>query len=154
MIVFDLECQALGHRFEGWFANSDAYASQQARGLLTCPHCGSPDVAKAAMAPSIGRKGNQLPAVQTERKPVAGGALPAEVREAMSKLAAIQAEALKQSRWVGEDFADATRAMHYGERETEAIHGQATPTEAKDLVEEGIAVMPLLIPVAPPEELN
>ncbi len=154
MIVFDLECQTLGHRFEGWFASSADFASQQARGLLTCPHCGSEQVAKAVMAPSIGRKGNQLLAVQQERKPVAGGALPAPAREMMAKLALMQGEALKQSTWVGEKFADASRAMHYGERETEAIHGQATATEAKDLLEEGIAVMPLLVPVTPPEELN
>jgi hypothetical protein len=154
MIVFDLECQALGHRFEGWFASSDDFAAQQARGLLACPQCGSPGIAKAVMAPSIGRKGNQLPAVQADRKPVAGGALPPQVREMMAKLATMQAEALKQSTWVGEKFADTSRAMHYGERETETIHGQATATEAKDLIEEGIAVMPLLIPVTPPEELN
>jgi hypothetical protein len=154
MIVFDLECQTLGHRFEGWFASSDDFAAQQARGLLTCPHCGSEAVAKAVMAPSIGRKGNQLPAVQAERKPVAGGAVPAEAREMIAKLAAMQTEALKQSTWVGEKFADASRAMHYGERETETIHGQATAKEAKDLIEEGIAVMPLPFPIAPPEELN
>jgi hypothetical protein len=154
MIVFDLECQQLGHRFEGWFASSDDYAAQQARGLLCCPQCGSAEVAKAVMAPSIGRKGNQLPAPRPDRKPVAGGAMPAEAREMMAKLATMQAEALKQSTWVGEGFADASRAMHYGERETAAIHGQATASEAKDLLEEGIAVMPLLIPVTPPEELN
>ena len=154
MIVFDLECQALGHRFEGWFASSEDFATQQARRLLTCPHCGSPEIAKAVMAPSIGRKGNQLPAVQAKRKPVAGGALPPKAREMMAKLATMQAEALKQSTWVGEKFADTSRAMHYGERETETIHGQATAKEAKDLIEEGIAVMPLLIPITPPEELN
>lgn len=154
MIVFDLECQPLGHRFEGWFASSEDFADQQARGLLTCPSCGCEDVAKAVMAPSIGRKGNQLPSVRARRKPVAGGVLPPEAREMMAKLATMQAEALKQSTWVGEDFADTSRAMHYGERETETIHGQATAKEAKGLLEEGIAVMPLLIPVTPPDELN
>jgi hypothetical protein len=154
MIVFDLACQTLGHRFEGWFASSEDFASQQARGLLTCPSCGTGDVAKAVMAPSIGRKGNQLPAVQAEPKPVAGGAVPAQAREMMTKLATLQAEALKQSTWVGEKFADTSRAMHYGERDNAAIHGQATAKEAKDLLEEGIAVMPLLVPVTPPEELN
>jgi hypothetical protein len=154
MIVFDLECQALGHRFEGWFASSEDFASQQARGLLTCPHCGAGEVAKAVMAPSIGRKGNQLPVSQAAPRPVAGGALPPEARELMARLAAMQAEALKQSTWVGEDFAETSRAIHYGERESEAIHGQATAKEAKDLLEEGIAVMPLLVPVTPPEELN
>jgi hypothetical protein len=83
-----------------------------------------------------------------------GGELPAEAQEVMAKLAQIQAEALKQSRWVGKGFADESRKMHYGEAETETIHGQATAQEAKELLDEGIALMPLPFPVAPPDELN
>lgn len=154
MIVFDLQCQPHGHRFEGWFASSDDYASQAGRGLVTCPQCGSSAVDKAVMAPAVGRKGNQVSARPVSSEPVAGGAMPAEARELMAKLAALQAEVLKQSRWVGTDFADTSRAIHYGERDAEPIHGQATAEEARDLLEEGVAVMPLLIPVAPPDQLN
>lgn len=153
MIVFDLECRGLGHRFEGWFASSAAFADQQGRGLVTCPHCGSSDVGKAVMAPSIGRKGNQLPAVSPPQ-PVAGGKLPREAQALMAKLAALQAEALNSSRWVGKDFAAESRKIHYGEAEDSVIHGQATPEQAAELLEEGIAVMPLPFPVAPPDELN
>lgn len=70
------------------------------------------------------------------------------------KLAQMQAEALKGSRNVGGAFADKSRAMHYGEAPAELIHGQATPDEARDLLDEGVAVMPLPFPVAPPEDLN
>jgi hypothetical protein len=69
-------------------------------------------------------------------------------------LAKMQAEALKSSRFVGDKFADNARAMHYGERDTESIHGQATLAEAKELLEEGIGVMPLPLPVVPPEQAN
>jgi hypothetical protein len=72
----------------------------------------------------------------------------------MQALATIQAEALKASRWVGDSFAEQSRKMHYGEAEAATIHGQATRGEAKELLEEGIAVMPLPFPVAPPDELN
>ncbi len=157
MIVFDLECQAAGHRFEGWFGSSDDFASQQTRGLLTCPQCGSADVAKAPMAPSLGRKGNQLVAAKpAEQKPtpVAGGAMPAEAAQMMQALAEMQAAALKKSRWVGDKFAEESRAIHYGDREGETIHGQATLKEAKELVDEGIAVMPLPFPAVPPEKAN
>ena len=152
MIVFDLACAAAGHRFEGWFASSAAYAEQQGKGLVTCPECGSRDVAKAVMAPAVGRKGNQLsvPAAQ----PVAGGKLAPEAQAVLAKLAALQAEALKTSRWVGKDFASESRKIHYGEAEDAVIHGEATAEQAKDLLEEGIAVMPLPFPVAPPDELN
>jgi len=158
MIVFDLECRVLGHRFEGWFSSSEDYASQQERGLVCCPQCGSLDVIKAPMAPNVGRKGNQLVPDRPADRPRAmhkpKGEVPPEVVQAMQALAKMQAEALKQSRWVGEKFVEESRAMHYGERELESIHGQATLDEAKALLEEGIEVAPILFPVAPPGKTN
>lgn len=158
MIVFDLFCADSGHRFEGWFGSSAEFEQQQARGLVSCPHCGSGRVSKAPMAPAVPRKGNQaapppasapLPAA-----PLAGGTIPPEAQAVLTKLAELQAEAIKQSEWVGDRFADVSRAMHYGEQDHTAIYGQASADEAKALVEEGIPVMPLLFPVAPPEKLN
>jgi hypothetical protein len=152
VIVFDLACPG-GHRFEGWFASSEDYAGQRERGLVTCPHCGSAEVGKAPMAPAVPRKGNQLAAVKAAQS-VVGGTLSPGAHAVMAKLAELQAQALKQSRWVGKDFAEHSREMHYGERDTETIHGQATLEEAKGLLEEGIAVMPLPFPIAPPEDIN
>lgn len=150
MIVFDL-CCAHGHRFEGWFGSSSDYAAQHERGLVTCPQCGSGAVDKAPMAPGVPMKGNRQ--VET-RRPVAGGKLPPEAVAMLEKLAEVQAEALKSSTWVGDAFAEQSRAIHYGEREGTAIHGQASLDEAKALLDEGITVMPLLFPVTAPDELN
>ena len=156
MIVFDLECRTAQHRFEGWFGSSQDFAAQQARGLVTCPQCGCGDVIKAPMAPALGRKGNQIEAAPApvQRQGVTGGAMPVQAAEMMRQLAELQAQALKQSRWVGESFAEVSRQIHYGEREAEQVHGQATPDEAQSLLEEGVAVMPLPFPVAPPDDLN
>lgn len=160
MIVFDLECRTGGHRFEGWFSSSQDFAAQQQRGLVCCPQCGASDVIKAVMAPNLGRKGNQLvPAPkpqpsQAAATPHAGGKLPPEALKVMQALATMQAEALRESRWVGQGFAEQSRKMHYGEAEVETIHGQATPREAEELIEEGIAVLPLPFPVASPDDLN
>ena len=155
MIVFDLACEH-GHRFEGWFGSSDDYAGQQARGLVSCPQCGSVAVDKAPMAPAVPRKGNRQPVAQAAptKQPMTRGPIPREVAEALGKLAEAQARALKDSKWVGDAFAEETRAMHYGERDAETIHGQASAEEAKALFDEGIPVAPLPFPVAPPEELN
>ena len=154
MIVFDLSCEA-GHRFEGWFGSSQDFAGQQARGLVTCPECGSAAVDKAPMEPAVPRKGNQQLVAQPEDKQaMTRGPMPPEVAEALHKLAEAQAKALKGSKWVGDHFAEQSRAMHYGERDPETIHGQATPDEAVELFEEGIPVAPLPFPVAPPEDLN
>ena len=150
MIVFDLVCSG-GHRFEGWFASSQDFALQQDRGLVSCPRCGSAEIAKAPMAPAVPKKGNQR---GETTQPVAGGALPPEAAEMLGKIAKLQAEALKSSTWVGEQFAEQSRKMHYGERDPQAIHGQATPDEARALAEDGITIAPLLFPVAPPDEIN
>lgn len=168
MIVFDLSCDS-GHRFEGWFGSSDDYASQTARGFLTCPECGSAEIIKAPMAPAVPAKGNRrgqvapeltnemINAEQTAQEtatPVSNAVMPPEVAKAMHALARAQTKALKESTWVGDKFAEKSRAMHYGEADSASIHGQATLQEAKDLADEGIAIAPLPFPVAPPEDLN
>ena len=150
MIVYDLCCDA-GHRFEGWFGSSADYAAQREGGLVICPQCGSGAIDKAPMAPAVPVKGNRSPEA---RHAVAGGALSPEAAAMMRKFAEVQAEALKSSTWVGDAFAEQSRAIHYGERKAESIHGRATLDEAEALHEEGITVMPLLFPVAAPDELN
>lgn len=162
MIVFDLSCDA-GHRFEGWFGSSDDFAQQREGGKLGCPVCGSAKVDKAPMAPAVGKKGNQIvtsPATphaegaKGDAAPVSNAPLPPEVAKAMEKLVEAQAKALKDSKWVGRKFAEESRAMHYGEQAHAAIHGEASPEEAKALLEEGVPVAPLPFPVAPPDKLN
>jgi len=161
MIVFDLHC-TFGHRFEGWFSSSADFTAQQQRGLLSCPHCGAGDIEKAPMAPAVPRKGSQQQTQQAVAHPHAApensgapGQKPTpEMMEALVKMAELQAKALKDSRWVGDRMVDEARAMFYGECEAQAIHGQATIEEAKELHEEGIPIAPLLFPVAPPKAIN
>lgn len=157
MIVFDLECRAARHRFEGWFGSSDDFASQQARGLVSCPQCGSSDVVKAPMAPAVPRKGNQVEAPTSPPSTpqvMQAPALPPEAAQVIRAIAEMQAEVLKKSRWVGGNFAEESRAMHYGERPAEPIYGEASLQDAKALAEEGIEVAPVLFPVAPPDKTN
>lgn len=161
MIVFNLQCSH-GHKFEAWFGSSQDYEGQKARNLVSCPVCGDPMIDKAVMAPAVGAKGNRREA----RAPVRAGApgprsvatmAPEEVaklQEVMHKLAEVQAQLLENSAWVGDAFADKARAMHYGDAPHESIHGTANVEEAQALVEEGIAVAPLPIPIVPPGERN
>ena len=72
----------------------------------------------------------------------------------LAKVAALQADLLKDSRWVGDEFADTARAMHSGEIEQAQVHGNATLAEAKALVDEGVPVAPLPLPVVPPTQVN
>lgn len=142
MIVFDLKCGG-GHVFEAWFGSSADYDDQRARGLVACPICGDAEVAKAVMAPNVAAKGNS-----------AAPPPPAALKAAMRALAKAQTKALGNSTWVGRDFADQARAMHLGERAPATIHGQATPAEARALVDDGVPVAPLPLPVVPPEQSN
>ena len=150
MIVFDLAC-ARGHRFEGWFGTSGAFADQRAKGLVICPQCGSAEVEKALMAPAVAAKGNSRSDAST---PSISGKLSPEFARAVEALATAQARALENSTWVGERFAEESRAIHYGDRDPATIHGRATPEQAKALAEEGITFSPLPFPVAPPDEVN
>jgi len=164
MIVFDLACES-GHRFEGWFGSSQDFAEQQESGLVACPQCGSHSIAKAPMAPAVPRKGNRrsdpVPVAPNAENgevnvspAVVRGPLPPQVVAALTKLAEAQHEALRGSKWVGKKFAETSRAMHYGEHEEEAVHGQASLEEAQALIEEGISIAPLPFPIAPPDEVN
>ncbi|MGA1800132.1 DUF1178 family protein [Sphingomonas sp. 4RDLI-65] len=143
MIVFDLKCGG-GHVFEAWFASSTAYETQREAGHVRCPLCDDGDVAKAPMAPAIPAKGNRQPAPPSATA----------VKSALASLAAKQAKALEASEWVGAAFADRARAMHLGEEAQVMIHGQASLADAKALVDEGVPIAPLPLPVVPPGKTN
>lgn len=166
MISFDLKCDT-AHVFEVWFRSSADYADQSQRNLIACPVCGSDAVTKAAMAPNVGTKGNAmltsrapaqevLPATDTPTM-IAGAVptIPPAMQAMLAMVASAQAEALPRSKWVGKKFAEEARAIHEaGETGETIIHGQATPEEAQALAEDGIAVLPLLVPFVPPEARN
>jgi len=133
MIVFDLTCLDGGERFEAWFRSNADYDEQRLADLVRCPFCDSTRVAKAPMAPSVPAK--------------ASGSV-------LAKVAALQAELLKHSRWVGDEFTDTARAMHSGEVKPEQVHGSATIEQAKSLADDGVPVAPLPLPVIPPTQVN
>ena len=133
MIVFDLQCGDGGETFEAWFRSNADFEEQREAGLVECPFCRSTAVAKAPMAPRVPRKGSE---------------------NSLARLAEMQNEMLRQSRWVGDRFADTARAMHSGDMPPEQVHGHATLAEAKSLLDEGVPVAPLPLPVTPPNQVN
>jgi hypothetical protein len=147
MIVFDLACSQ-GHVFEAWFGTSDNYEDQRRRRLVSCPICGAADVDKAPMAPNVAAKGNS----GSRSVPMRGGPpAPPEVKTMLAALAKVQAKLLEGSEHVGPRFAAEARAIHDGDAPDRQIHGQATREEAKALIEDGVPVAPLPLPVVPPE---
>lgn len=154
MIVFDLVCGTGGHVFEAWFGSTGDYEAQKARGLVSCPLCGAADIDKAPMSPRLGQRGNRQPDPVPASPPAPAQTMtnhpPAAVKVLLQAMAQHQAKMLETSDYVGDRFVDEARAIHLGESDARAIHGQATPDQARALIDEGIEVAPLPFPVRPP----
>jgi hypothetical protein len=158
MIRYTLRCER-DHNFESWFQDSAAYDSQAKRKLVSCPVCDSVKVEKAIMAPRIvSKKGRDrvepVPAPASapaaEAPAPAPGATPllmAQERELRAKIKELRDHIVKNADNVGEKFPNEARKMHYGEIEHRPIYGEASPEEAKSLIDEGVEVSPL--PVLP-----
>jgi hypothetical protein len=140
VIRYALSCEA-GHAFDSWFANSAAFDRQAARGLVTCPTCGSAKVEKAIMAPALAGGRDAAPAAEPDKAPVA--IVSKEEVELRKKLKELRDHIVKSADYVGEKFPEEARRMHYGEIEHRSIYGEASAESAKSLAEEGIEFHPL-----------
>ncbi|MFK8249980.1 DUF1178 family protein [Ancylobacter terrae] len=167
MIRYTLNC-AKGHDFESWFRDSAAYDAQRARKLVACPACGSTEVEKAIMAPSI-RPSERVAAVPAEAGaavpgPSASGpsavgpataqpvALMSEREQALrAMIRAVREHVTSHADYVGEDFATLARQMHEGDVEHRSIYGEASAEEIRALIEDEIEIHPL---PALPDERN
>lgn len=161
MIRYSLRCER-GHQFESWFQDSASFDRQVRRKLVACPNCDSTKVKKAIMAPQVTRKGRsahqrareeRLDSV-TPQGPVASAAAQAsaalmtpEASELRAKLKELRDYIRTSADNVGEQFPEQARKMHYGEIKPRAIYGEASPDEARALVEEGVDVLP--VPLLP-----
>ena len=155
MIRYSLHCDR-GHTFESWFQSSSAYESQEKRKLVNCPVCGSAKVERSIMAPQIvSKKGRDSPSddVAAPAQPAeltAPGSTPllmAQERELRAKIRELRDHIVKNADNVGERFPVEARKMHYGDIEHRPIYGEASPEEARSLIDEGVEVSPL--PVLP-----
>jgi hypothetical protein len=154
MIRYNLRCEH-GHAFESWFQSSSAYESQEKRRLVSCPACGSAKVERAIMAPQIASKKGRdaapaapAPATSTEvAAPASTPLMMAQERELRAKLKELRDHIVKNADNVGERFPNEARKMHYGDIEHRPIYGEASPEEARSLIDEGVEVSPL--PVLP-----
>ena len=129
MIVYNLRCRN-AHEFEGWFKDSAAFDTQAKGGKVLCPVCNSKKVEKAIMAPAVsGAKKSSLTEAETK-----------QMRQFMTGLRKYVQD---NADYVGPNFAEEARKIHYGETEHRHIYGEASLEEAKELVEEGVDVAPL-----------
>ena len=129
MIVYNLRCRN-AHEFEGWFKDSAAFDAQAKGGKVVCPVCNSKKVEKAIMAPAVsGAKKSNL--------------TDAEAKNMRQFMTGLRKYVQDNADYVGPNFAEEARKIHYGETEHRHIYGEASLEEAKELVEEGVDVAPL-----------
>jgi hypothetical protein len=143
VIRYALRCDQ-DHGFEAWFSASADYDAQSARGLVECPHCGSPAVSKQIMSPAV--SGTRRRDAESDR----------------AKLQTMMTRAVREVRshveanfdYVGDAFAREARDIHEGRSEKRDIYGEATPAEVKKLKDDGVpcAALPSLPPA--PDKLN
>lgn len=179
MIKYALKCSE-DHLFDGWFSSSSAFESQKKMGLVTCPYCGTDEVEKTLMAPSVtGTKmqGQLVETAETEAGAPAMAPVPAPapvssvgdadiipatipeplvhgddtMRAVVDKMRELRTWVESNAVNVGDKFAEKAREIHYGEEDAHGIFGKATFEEAQELIDEGVDFMPL---PALPEDNN
>lgn len=165
MIQYSLKC-AEGHSFDSWFQSAAAFDKLAAAGMVSCAVCGGTEVKKAIMAPRVrpGRKAvsavgepepktaepaapsppaSSAPAPAPAAASRGPGLLSRPTGEVEKAIAELRRKVEETSDYVGGDFVREARAMHLGEAPERAIHGEAKLEDARELIEEGVPVMPL-----------
>jgi hypothetical protein len=134
MILYTLKCDR-DHEFEAWFRSSADYDRAAKAGENTCPVCGSAEVGKALMAPAIAgtKKSEKVSLAAPDPRN-------AVMREALKEF---RKKVTENADYVGDKFAEEARKIHFNETEQRGIYGEATPEEARELADEGIAFQAL-----------
>jgi hypothetical protein len=156
MIRYSLRCAA-DHGFESWFAGADAFAALLAAGQLACPVCGASEIRKDLMAPAVrpARAAMTLPEKAPDMVPdrtVKRPDLSAPASELEARIAALRRQIEANSEYVGMNFVTEARRIHAGDAPGRAIHGEAKPEEARQMIEDGLPVAPL--PFLPARKVN
>lgn len=145
MIRYALACEN-GHRFESWFADSNAFDTLRAADAVLCPECSSAAVEKTLMTPQVATA-RKKDAKKDKMRLAANHGMRAEAVAALRK---IRDHVTENADYVGDKFPEEARKIHYEEAEPRGIYGEATGEEAKALDEEGVEFHPL--PVLPEEQ--
>ncbi len=132
MIKYTVRCSA-GHEFEGWFKDSAGFEALAKARKVDCPHCGDNKVSRAPMAPNISKMSHKA----------AEGQLRESAAAYMEAVEAVRTAVEETCDYVGDQFAEEARRIHYGESDERGIYGEATIDDAKALDDEGIDVYAL-----------
>jgi len=143
MILFDLKC-GKGHVFEAWFRDGTTAEKQIAGRKIACPSCGTAKVQKAPMAPRIGKSGKPAAAESGTAEPsqpqgvVMTKEMASKAVQLRKELGELRKKIEANCDYVGGQFAEEARKIHYGETEARGIYGETSEEQAQELTDEGI----------------
>jgi len=140
MIRFDLTCVE-NHSFDSWFRSNADCDRLLDKGLVACTHCGTTQVRKALMTPKVSTSDKTATAAPKIRTP-----------DEPSPLEDLKRQVEANADDVGTNFAQEARDIHDGVKPDRPIYGQASGKEAKELLSDGIPVLPL--PFIPSKKSN
>jgi len=135
VIIYDLKCEKR-HNFEGWFKDLASFEEQKAQKLITCPMCGSADVAMVPSSIAVMGKSREI----KERKAGATDVSPAKMLEMIHDFVS------KNFDDVGDRFAEVALKIHRGEESKRNIRGITTDKEEVTLREEGVEFVKIPVP--------
>jgi hypothetical protein len=138
MIRFNLTC-ANDHTFDSWFRSGEDCDKLIKSKMVACTTCGDSDVRKALMAPKVSTS-DAITAPSLRET------------DTDTDIAKLKKHVQENATDVGTDFSTEARAMHDGEKPDRAIYGQASLAETKELLSDGVPVMPL--PFVPSKKTN
>ena len=126
MIRYNLLCTQCKFEFDSWFSTSREFDRLNKKNLLTCNSCGSYKITKAIMSPNLSG---------TKKKNKKNFK---EIEKIRKKILKYQKFIKENSIYVGDNFMQQARSIHYGKNKVKSIYGNATKKEIKELSEEGI----------------
>lgn len=145
MIRFSLHCDH-GHEFEGWFRDNADFDRQSERKLVACPVCNSAQVQKSLMAPAVSTSRSKE---QVAKEQVAT-AMDQVQKQVLEQMRELSRKVRENADYVGDQFAEEARKIHFGETQARGIYGEASKEDVHSLIEDGVDVMPL--PVFPEDK--
>ena len=129
MILYKLICKDCEISFDSWFSSSGEYEKLKNQKFLSCHACNSSSVQKTLMSPNVSRSNNNTKIDNQELK----------AKEIKKIISEYQNFIKKNFDYVGENFANEARSIHYkNKKASKGIYGTATKEDLNELKEEGI----------------
>jgi len=134
MIIYDIKCE-MGHKFEGWFKDRQAWIEQNSQRLVCCPVCNSATVEIVPSSITIMGKDSKM---QTRKDD--------PDLTPQQALRMLQQFIDRNFEDVGNKFAEVALKIHTGDEEKRNIKGVTTAQEEETLKEEGVSFVKIPLP--------